>query len=942
MSDSEHSTITYTSVSEDDLYMGSPGVEVPIYEGPPSPDYVPGPEEPEQAPPSPIYIPFVPEPVYPEFLPVDDEVFPAEEQPLPAADSPTHQSPGYIPESDPEEDLEEDDEEDPEEDPADYPADRGDDDDDALALAEPAAVAYSADQDPYIAYRVAARMSIRTQAPTPFLSEEVAERVLALPTPPPSPLSPYSSPLPQIPSPPLPIPPPSPISPTYVEGSLGSRAAGIRQRDALPVGESSAAGTARQVGPATARADLYGFADMLDAAPGRQTSREFGLWVYGVPWDDLSISCRFWASRWMRANQVTFCGGISLRTTVMAQQSEITELQAADRRRQSVISDLLKADHRRQRQLVEALKIVKSLKTQMIELQRQQGHAKVPESQSYLEEAIVSGSRLGYDCSYYTPTKYYEYISASMALGVKNMGTPREAHEVNPNASHNQSQITIPQPSVTSAQLLAMIDKVSLTVIGALLKAPLWVGDLKTTFQDLAVLQKPCKEAIEMQTELMDKRMKLLLERTGRKQEDVLRDILEIPKTNTKQKAETQEGLLCLTGRWERPLQEGPPLVDEQETRDNGNAVARAYASGVEGKTLTAATIEVSWSTQFSTLIILPQYIRIMVITFELADGDNWVNTETGDKVKKEATAKDVPIVKSIFRSIFPEDLARSLHTRQVEFHSDLVPGAAPGQSVILQRSDLRSGITIEDRFKKIEKILEDCASKSRYGHYVFLVMPFEQARARRHLEVILELLKKETKIVSVNRLGISCDTTVIRQFCGLAGYYRCSLKGFKVSQTRTQAPSKEGSSLSGVTNKKAAFQLLIARSCVVATNSGFYPKEGEDFIVYCDALITGFWAAVVDAMGKVSRVALKNLGALSVGITSRKNGNPPLRSSSFSHDISLIFLSNLECSDEARKSENITNEMVEVPEKIVSRRNEAILVAYFERMISPPMLASA
>ncbi|GKA49150.1 hypothetical protein Tco_0742108, partial [Tanacetum coccineum] len=165
--------------------------------------------------------------VYPKFLPVDDEVFPAEEQPMPAADSLTHQSRGYIPESDPEED----DEEDPEEDPADYPADRGDDkddvDDDAeedehLAPADPAAVAYSADQDPYLAYRVTARMSIRTQAPTPFLFEEVAERVLALPTPPPSPLSPYSSPLPQIPSPPLPIPSQPPNSPTHVEGSLGS------------------------------------------------------------------------------------------------------------------------------------------------------------------------------------------------------------------------------------------------------------------------------------------------------------------------------------------------------------------------------------------------------------------------------------------------------------------------------------------------------------------------------------------------------------------------------------------------------------------------------------------------------------------------------------------------------------------------------------------------
>ncbi|GJV70852.1 hypothetical protein Tco_1490847 [Tanacetum coccineum] len=305
MSDSEHSTVTYTSLSEDDLYMGSPGVEVPIYEGPPSPDYipgpegppspdyVPGPEEPEQAPPSPIYVPFVPEPVYPEFLPVDDEVFPAEEQPLPAADSPTHQSPGYLPESDPEEDLEEDDEEDLGG-SADYPADRrGDDDDEHLAPAEPAAVAYSADQDPYIAYRVIARMSIRTQAPTPFLSEEVAERVLALPTPPPSPLSPYSSPLPQIPSPPLPIPPPPPIIPTYAEGSLGSRAAGVRQRDALPshvhkteMPEMCLPLRKRLCRTTPVAPDMTDWGEVGKAAPGRRMSRELG---YGIrdTWDDL-------------------------------------------------------------------------------------------------------------------------------------------------------------------------------------------------------------------------------------------------------------------------------------------------------------------------------------------------------------------------------------------------------------------------------------------------------------------------------------------------------------------------------------------------------------------------------------------------------------------------------------------------------------------------------
>ncbi|GKD90864.1 hypothetical protein Tco_1366371 [Tanacetum coccineum] len=137
MSDSEHSTVTYTSVSipvEDDSDIGSPGVDGPpimpedpyayimaAYQVPPSPDYIPGPEEPQSPPP----LDFVPEPMYPEYIPQEDEILPAEEQPLPAAASPTADSPGYVPESDPEED-----DEDPEEDPADYPADRDDDDDD--------------------------------------------------------------------------------------------------------------------------------------------------------------------------------------------------------------------------------------------------------------------------------------------------------------------------------------------------------------------------------------------------------------------------------------------------------------------------------------------------------------------------------------------------------------------------------------------------------------------------------------------------------------------------------------------------------------------------------------------------------------------------------------------------------------------------------------------
>ncbi|GJS99219.1 hypothetical protein Tco_0820389 [Tanacetum coccineum] len=54
----------------------------------------------------------------------------------------------------------------------------------------------------------------------------------------------------------------------------------------------------------------------------------------------------------------------------------------------------------------------------------------------------------------------------------------------------------------------------------------------------------------------------------------------------------------------------------------------------------------------------------------------SWETEETGDKSKKKQL-QDVPIVKN-FPEVFPEDLPGLPPTRQVEFHIDLVPGAAP------------------------------------------------------------------------------------------------------------------------------------------------------------------------------------------------------------------------------------------------------------------------
>ncbi|GJX35647.1 putative ribonuclease H-like domain-containing protein [Tanacetum coccineum] len=161
---SASSAVTYTSVYTDSepgrVFWGAddeeiseggiPRVIVLGYDGlpiqpvaPPSPDYIPGPEDP-QTPPvpqdederEPMFVQahdpdYVPEPIYPEYIPLEDEhEFPAEEQPLPPVDSPTAESPGYVTESDPEEDPEEYEDDETEDGPVDYPMDGGDDGDD--------------------------------------------------------------------------------------------------------------------------------------------------------------------------------------------------------------------------------------------------------------------------------------------------------------------------------------------------------------------------------------------------------------------------------------------------------------------------------------------------------------------------------------------------------------------------------------------------------------------------------------------------------------------------------------------------------------------------------------------------------------------------------------------------------------------------------------------
>ncbi|GJV45394.1 hypothetical protein Tco_1429930, partial [Tanacetum coccineum] len=375
---------------------GSPRVIVLGYDGlpiqlvaPPSPDYIPGPKEP-QTPPvpqdederEPVFIQphdpdYVLEPIYPEYIPLEDEhEFPVEEQPLPPVDSPIAESPGYVVESDPEEDPEEYEDDETKDGRVDYPMDGGedgdDDDDDSsgddaddededgededkenkeeeeeeeeehIALADSAIVVPTVElvsplegTEPVIPppstdiTTTRSRITVWLQASISLPPEAEVERLLAMPTPPPSPpisLSPpsagkrlarcmapstHSSP-PPVPSPLLPssgcltqiqtlriastqafvdavtaaLPSP-PLPPSLYIPPLVDRRDDIpdseqppRKRSCLfalgsiyEVGESS---TARPTG---GRGVDYGFVSTLDAEERRRGIREVG---YGI------------------------------------------------------------------------------------------------------------------------------------------------------------------------------------------------------------------------------------------------------------------------------------------------------------------------------------------------------------------------------------------------------------------------------------------------------------------------------------------------------------------------------------------------------------------------------------------------------------------------------------------------------------------------------------
>nr|GEZ73863.1 hypothetical protein [Tanacetum cinerariifolium] len=194
-----------------------------------------------------------------------------------------------------------------------------------------------------------------------------------------------------------------------------------------------------------------------------------------------------------------------------------------------------------------------------------------------------------------------------------------------------------------------------------------------------------------------------------------------------------------------------------------------------------------------------------------------------------------------------------------------------------LQGSSVYSKIELRLGYHQLrvrEQDVPKTAFRTRYGHYEFQVMPFRLTNApavfmdlmhrvckpyldkfvivfiddiliyskdekehEEHLKAILKLLKKE-KLSSQDRTikdwASPKTPTEIRQFLGLAGYYRRFIEGFSKIAKSMMKLTQKGIKFDWGEKEENAFQLIKQKLCSALILA--LPKRSKDFVVYCDA----------------------------------------------------------------------------------------------------------
>nr|GEX51288.1 putative reverse transcriptase domain-containing protein [Tanacetum cinerariifolium] len=187
------------------------------------------------------------------------------------------------------------------------------------------------------------------------------------------------------------------------------------------------------------------------------------------------------------------------------------------------------------------------------------------------------------------------------------------------------------------------------------------------------------------------------------------------------------------------------------------------------------------------------------------------IEAQVTGMVSKEKRIEDVPVIRD-FLEVFPEDLPRLSPPRQVEFRIDLVPGAT-----LVARAPYRLA---PSELKELSEQLKELSEK---GHVI--------DSSGIHID--------PAKIEAIKSWAASTTPTEVRQFLGLAGYYRRFIKEFSlIAKPLTKLTQKNKPFVWG-NNEEESFQTLKRKLCSAPILS--LPEGSEDFVVYCDASLKGF-----------------------------------------------------------------------------------------------------
>ncbi|GJX54346.1 retrotransposon protein, putative, ty3-gypsy subclass [Tanacetum coccineum] len=149
--------------------------------------------------------------------------------------------------------------------------------------------------------------------------------------------------------------------------------------------------------------------------------------------------------------------------------------------------------------------------------------------------------------------------------------------------------------------------------------------------------------------------------------------------------------------------------------------------------------------------------------------------------------------------------------------------------SSVYSKIDLRSGY---HQLRVRDEDIPKTAFRTRYEHYEFQVMPFGLTNAP---AVFMDLMNR---IEAVKNWTSPTTPIEVRQFLGLADYYRRFIEGFsKIAKPLTKLTQKNKNYIWGE-EQESAFQLLKQKLCEAPILA--LPEANDDFVVYCDASLQG------------------------------------------------------------------------------------------------------